>query len=382
MMIEIRRAEFVNKGAELMLYAVMAKLKEKYPDAKFCMAPMPTAPFEKRISLGLYQKAQFWKKGIQFGVLANLIPVGLRKQYGLVVDKEIDIVIDVAGFAYTDQWGKTSCLELANSCQRWRKNGTRVVLLPQAFGPFESATNKIFIKKAVENIDLLFARESISYDYLTKTVGKKENIKQAPDFTNLIDGVIPENFDRENNHFCIVPNYRMIDRTSKEQSEAYVPFMIKCAKYLLEKDQRPFILVHEGEKDMMLAQQINESVGGRLPIIQESHPLKIKGILGACEGTIGSRFHGLVSALSQGVPSLATGWSHKYKMLFEDYGFNEGLLDVTASDDEIHKKIDSIIKEESKVKIKKSIAEKSTDLKRQSRQMWDEVFDVLDGKAL
>ncbi len=174
-----------------------------------------------------------------------------------------------------------------------------------------------------------------------------------------------------------MPNYRMIDKTPKEQSEAYLPFMIECAKYLLEKDQKPFVLIHEGDKDLILAEKIRCAVGGILPVINEGNPLKIKGILGACEGTIGSRYHGLVSALSQGVPSLATGWSHKYRILLEDYGFGEGLMDVKASKKEIHKKIDLIIDTGSKQKIRTNISEKSDTQKQLSEEMWQEVFYCL-----
>ena len=106
--------------------------------------------------------------------------------------------------------------------------------------------------------------------------------------------------------------------------------------------------------------------------------MKIKGILGACEGTIGSRFHGLVSALSQGVPSLATGWSHKYKMLFADYDFPEGLIDITSSQLDICNKIDLIINSDSKKEIKSRIKVKSQKMKELSTEMWVDVLNKLN----
>jgi colanic acid/amylovoran biosynthesis protein len=169
----------------------------------------------------------------------------------------------------------------------------------------------------------------------------------------------------------------MIDMTSQEQSRAYIPFMVSCAKYLLEKKSNPFILIHEGHKDMHLAQKIAKGAGGEIPIIKEDHPLNIKGILGSCQGSIGSRFHGLVSALSQGVPSLATGWSHKYKMLFKDYDFEDGLLDVTIDEKDIRKKIELIIDPDNRQKVQSVIIAKSNELKQQSENMWSKVFEIL-----
>lgn len=377
--IEIRKAGFVNKGAELMLYAIFDKMRQAYPEAIFVMTPTgPTgsAPYSKIAKLGFFLKPSLWLHGIQFGDLAMILPKTLRQRYGLVLEKEIDIVIDAAGFAYSDQWGEDRCLELARSMKRWRKKNTKVILMPQAFGPYTSIKTRRAMSYVAKNANLIYARDSISYDHLIGVTEKLDNIHLCGDFTNLVSGIVPENFDPSKNNFCIVPNYRMIDKTPKEISEAYVPLLIKCTKYLLHKKLRPFILVHEGQEDLMLAKIISEETGDT-PIVKEDDPLKIKGILGCSIGTIGSRFHGLVSALSQGVPSLATAWSHKYQMLLEDYGFPEGLIDITASDEKIFDKMDLLADGEQRKKIKSTIETRSKDLKMLSEKMWDEILVAL-----
>lgn len=75
MVIELRGVEFVNKGAELMLHAIMQKVKENIPDANFVMELTPRVPAEKlsehNISVkkvlpqlnlfpGLFEKAQIY----------------------------------------------------------------------------------------------------------------------------------------------------------------------------------------------------------------------------------------------------------------------------------------------------------------------------------
>lgn len=381
MIIEIRQAGFVNKGAELMLHAVVQKLRAHYPDAKLTMAPVyggADDTFEKMQRLNLYPKAWLWRKGLDFGQLAEFIPKKqLLKRYGLIFNSEVDVVIDAAGFSYSDQWGVNSSKELSASSKRWKKNGTMLIMLPQAFGPFDHQDIGKYVKRWAKNADLIFARETDSYDYLTKLVGKQSKIKQYSDFTNLVKGTLPENYDVSDKRIALVPNYRMIDKTSKAESEAYLPFMIRCAQYLLDQGKQPFILVHEGVNDQKLAEQISEAVGG-IPIVKATDPLDIKGILGACDATIGSRFHGLVSALSQGVPSLATGWSHKYLRLFEDYDFKDGVVTVMDTDEALYKKIDKIIQPELAEPLKQQLQDKSDYLKKCSEEMWSLVFAKID----
>ncbi|WP_231364121.1 polysaccharide pyruvyl transferase family protein [Thioalkalivibrio sp. ALMg11] len=369
----------MNKGAELMQRAVLERLRAEYPGSVFTMAlsPGPSQPFRKVVDAGMNPKASLYYMGVQWGRLALLAPNKIRERYGFVLDRDVDVVIDAAGFSYSDQWGDVRTKELAHSAKRWRKQGTKVILMPQAFGPYASRVGRSAIRQAVDNIDLVMPREETSYKHLTNITGERENIRQYPDFTNLIDGVVPDYFDRNQHRVCLIPNYRMVDKTEISQRAAYLPFMARCARRLVVRGAQPFVLVHEGRNDMWLAERISEASGG-IPIIKENDPLKIKGILGASQATIGSRFHGLVSALSQGVPSLATGWSHKYVELFRDYDFAEGLMSVEDQKEKVEEKIDWLIDEDMSRAISDRLLENSERLKASSESMWNEVLRVID----
>lgn len=384
MIIEIRRAGFVNKGAELMLRSILERLQKTYPNAIFTMAPSPnngSQPFRKIVDAGMYPKAALmYRTGILSGRIAKIIPKRLREMYGIILDQEVDVVIDAAGFAYSDQWEEKPTVELAQSVKLWRKQGTTVIMMPQALGPYENTRVRDAIKRAANNVDLIMPRDSVSYKYLTDVTGERDNIRQYPDFTNLISGSVPDSFDVANHGVCLVPNYRMIDKTTDENSRAYLPFMIRCATRLLADGSKPFILIHEGAQDQWLADEISKAVGG-LPILVESDPLKIKGVLGVSRATIGSRFHGLVSALSQGVPSLATGWSHKYHELMKDYAYPEGMVSLTATNEELERKIQMLTNPESNAEIALRLQERSTQLKQRTEQMWREVIALIDRKC-
>lgn len=383
MIIEIRRAGFLNKGAELMLHAVVHQVRERYPHAKLTMAPMvgrAEDTFEKMQALRLYPKAWLWRMQIEFGEFAKFLPNEVLRTYGIILNRDVDVVLDAAGFSYSDQSGIRTSRELAKSSTKWKANGTKLVLLPQAMGPFNNRKIEQCAREWAANADLIFAREQDSYRYLTELVGDQNKIKISPDFTNLVNGTLPDGYEASNKKVAIVPNYRMVDKTSKVDSDAYLPFLIRTAKYLAAKGTEPFLLVHEGANDQMLAEKVAESVAG-IPIVQETDPLNVKGILGKCDATVGSRFHGLVSALSQGVPSLGTAWSHKYQRLFEDYSFPQGVVRVTDSDEVLHEKLDLITAAEPAKKHRDQLQKRSTELKKLSREMWEQVFTLIDEVA-
>jgi len=377
MLIEIRGVGFVNKGAELMLYAILEQLSHRYPHAKFCMTPSKSQPFyQKRARLGLYQKVSYIKAGFDFGdKLISLISKKRRSMYGLVRDKEVSVVLDAAGFAHGDQWGVRNTQKLLQLSKRWKKNGTIVVLLPQAFGPFENEEVASLMQKLVKNCDLIFSREKLSHQYLSK-LSPNANIIQRPDFTNLVQPKKAENFDFTNNNFCIIPNYKMVSKSwKKENSNNYISTIAKAIIHLKKRGKKPFILIHEGRKDLELAKEI-EKHAGTIAIHQEQDPLVVKGIIAQCDGAIGSRFHSLVSALSQGVPTLGTSWSHKYEMLFEEYDFKEGIINLSSENENISQKLDFII-DNAEILHQKLI--KASDLlKQESNQMWQEVFQLID----
>jgi colanic acid/amylovoran biosynthesis protein len=378
MIIEIKGAGFTNKGAELMLHATLQKTKEAFSEASFVMAPKTGDDFSLRAALGLWQKIWLQRYGVQWGSLGRVIPQKLRRFYGLVIDEEIDVILDASGFAYSDQWGEKPTIAMASYVKTWKNRGVKIILLPQAMGPFTSPGIRKAFSYISKNADLVFPRDDISYKHVTELVGERDNIFQAPDFTNLVSGLLPQEPERFRGRYCLVPNYRMMEKTSENIKDQYPNFCANCIKVFVKFGHTPFILIHEGEKDILLAENIRDRTGINIEIVREIDALKIKGILGLCAGVISSRFHGVVSALTQGVPALATGWSHKYEMLFQEYGFPEGCLPVTIDVSDLNKKIERIINDGSRKEILETINSAREKLLIQSEEMWKKVFTVIE----
>jgi colanic acid/amylovoran biosynthesis protein len=299
----------------------------------------------------------------------------VRALYGVVLDREVDVVLDASGFFYSDQFGVEPIAEFANSVRRWRRQGAKVILLPQAFGPFTSRIARGLMRTAMEGVELAFARDEQSREHLANIVVDPSRIRLAPDFTNLIAGTPPPSGDYRE-HVCVIPNARMMDKTSSDTAAAYPSFLIGAVRTLRDLGRESFLLVHEGPKDEALAEEVAKAVRG-IDIVRESDPLRIKGIIGASYASVGSRFHGLVSSLSQGVPCIGTGWSHKYAELFSDYGAADMIVDVRAEASSHRQALARLADAGERDRMSRALVVASNRLKELAREMWEQVFESI-----
>ena len=130
----------------------------------------------------------------------------------------------------------------------------------------------------------------------------------------------------------------------------------------------------------MLFKRINSMLNKELPVQDISDPLEIKRFIGESHLVIGSRFHALASALSQGVPALATSWSHKYEALFEDYGQEHCIVPVDGDIGQVQGLLGNLTGSE-RTEVVALIREKAQALEQRTRAMWREVDAALGLKA-
>ena len=385
MIIELRRAGFINKGAELMLRAVLAQLRGRYPEALITVAPTSHAgsqPWPRLVAEGIYPKAELTRGPLFLGDAAGMLPKKLREMYGLVLDREVHAVLDAGGFSYSDQWGPGPAQALARSARRWARQGSEVILLPQAFGPFEQPSLRRAMGEALGHLSLAFARDKASLEHLRAVAsGAREKIHQAPDFTNILPPKAPEAQKAQvlAGAVALVPNARMLDKTGAHGAQAYEALMAQVLSALKARGERAVVLLHEGAEDRALGARLASQA--EVPLLEEADPQVLKGLLALPKAVVGSRFHALVSALSQGVPSLGTGWSHKYEALFQDYGAADCLLPLECPAEGLENALDAVLNPEHNEALRSQLSARSAALKAQSRGLWDQVFQRLDAVA-
>ncbi|WP_028771775.1 polysaccharide pyruvyl transferase family protein [Shewanella waksmanii] len=379
MMIEIKGSQFVNKGAELMVHAVIQQIKQRWPEAELVMAANPNSPYVERAKLGAYQKLSLRKNIVDLNIISYKLPKKfrhwLKHKWGIITEADITHVFDASGFAYGDQWGSLTIKALAGEISRSKAHGQTYIFLPQALGPFTRTKDVSYLKRVLPEADLICAREDSSFKHVRDLIGDSPNLYKFPDFTNLVKGVLPEYFVDGQDKVLIIPNSNMISSRNNHSAwkENYLRVLNEAVSVVESRGLKAVLLNHEGTGDGEICDQVNQAAGGRLELIHEPNPLKVKGIIGASHAVICSRFHGCVSALSQGVPCIGTSWSHKYERLYEEYLQSECLIQPEISKEDLSKTLDIALElsnGQAQVEVRNA-------MKTQSEDLWQVVSNKL-----
>lgn len=339
MYLEVHGAGLANKGAELMLRATLAELRLRLPEVTPAIDPTYAA-YSQRGELGLFQIlpprthvgtlgfAKRFRKQRLFSVVASgrlfRYVTGIElEMYGCVTLASMAGLLDLAGFAYTDEWGTRPTEDFAALSNYYRVKRKPIILLPQAFGPFRRQESRTAFKKIVDNATLVYARDQQSYDYALEVSQMTEKVFRAPDITLFYPDIWSEERPAERGQYvCIVPNIRILDQGKRDWGDRYKIYLTEIARALERRGILVHLVVHDASgEDLRLTTEIHREIGSPgVTIVEKRDPVALKEILAGSLIVIGSRYHSLVSAFSRQVPAIALGWSHKYEMLFRDFG--------------------------------------------------------------
>ena len=376
MITEVTGTNTQNKGAELMLVAIREHFADR-PGVQLAVNQF-FGTYAERAKYGLLQKVDLngWGRS---RVAVTLMPAEFRRSFGLVRDDDVDVLLDASGFAFGDQHPPWRTLQFAKRVEAAKQAGKDVILLPQALGPFETPAIREAFARIVDAADLVFARDDVSMRHAQNAAGKPEHLKQAPDFTNLVEPDRAVEGDASS-RATVVPNQRMVEKAdTEEEAAAYVPLMGRCIDAVAETGLEPVLLLHE-EEDDELASDIQKHVERDIPVRQKTDPVALKRFLGESHLVVGSRFHALVGALSQGVPAIGTSWSHKYEMLFEEYECSDMLLPIRADERRVRECVTAATGDR-RVELTGRIREAGMQLEQETITMWRQVDEVIDARV-
>jgi len=361
MTIDIRGTNTINKGAQLMLEATVERLSPHFT----LSAPPIGADYAVRAKLGLYQTMHDFKAPVALTKVGNLTPGFVRRRFGIVRDSDITGVVDASGFAYSDSFGTARISREARYGISWSKRGIPKVMLPQAFGPFDNPESLKWYRMILEQAELVFVRDTVSAKYLAD-LGITTRIEPCPDFTigltvPQIPGVVDGPFA------AIVPNYKMISQAGLTPA-GYRALLRGYVDSVRAAGLTAVLVIHE-RGDLDVCDELVAS--GDVEVFSSEQPRVLKAALGQSEITIASRFHAVVGSLSQGVPTIALGWSHKYLELLRDFSV-EGW--IATGEDAPDVRVTAVLGDRDG---QQRLLETKPELVAKVDRMWDETIAIL-----
>ena len=380
MKILLSGVETNNKGAELMLYAILQEIERKYPDAEVFI---PAANIRQGVDyVKTSLKLSICQQRFVDRIIGKLHINGILRRLHLpqitpklIIPEGIEYFIDGSGFTFSDQ------CKLPNwRVEYWRnllvsisEQKCRVAFLPQAFGPAELPNTKTLFSILNDYASVIMPREKVSFDYIERSgVVDMKKVLMFTDFTSLVEGTFPRGFETLKNGICVIPNMRMIDKgvITKEDYKKLLGSIIEHGK---RTGHTVYLLNHEGKGDEDLAFELKKDLAYEIEVVTGLNALEIKGLISTAYIVISSRFHGVASALNSCVPCLATSWSHKYWELFIDYKMFDCVLPLDDLD-KVFEMVDSFLEEDNNSKIRSHLTEQLSEIQRQTKEMWKQVW--------
>ena len=384
----ITGANFNNKGAQSMLFVCIDEIRRRFPDAKILFQT------KEIIDESNYHFEIVWIGLDDFKIANGCISKSLsriakdcvklvlgRKQGFLRVFrdigkiKDVDLVIDISGFSIGEKWEKSHNEGYINKIKFAKKYNVPFYMLPQSIGPFHFEKNMSFEQAEKLRRDyaiylkypkIIYARERDGERCLAQ-LGITENVKRSSDLVLQNNGIDPSNIFKKTpvnqaadeeiltGSVALVPNFQIIRHGSEKTAFAVYQRVIEQ----LLKNQRDVYIIRHSNDDKELCDKLYSSIASdKLHLINKDLScLEYDSLIRKFDYVIGSRFHGIVHALRNGVPCIALGWAIKYQELLDSVGQRKYVFDATNENkiDEIIAAIDDM---EAKMDENKSIVRK------------------------
>lgn len=229
---------------------------------------------------------------------------------------EAEAILSVGGDNYSLDYGVPNLFTALDDLIISHKKP--IVLWGASVGPFSAMPDyELYMSKHLQNVTGIFARESVTIDYLKK-IGVIENVFPVADPAFLMDPVQPkENISIEEDTIGINISPLMARFVTGGDIKRWKILAASIISGVAERTDMPVFLIphvtspHSNDSEFMksLASHIKMKNVTLLPPTYTA--AEIKWIISRMAVFAGSRTHATIAALSSGVPTLSFGYSIK-----------------------------------------------------------------------
>lgn len=377
-------ANFLNKGAQSMLFICVDELKHRFPGCsvffKTCESKKTSEKYAfnfvyyNQCSYKIYDNKGKINKDAIIGVTRSIAKKVLGRGNSIFevlelsrVIPKIDCMIDISGYNLSSKWDKETHIEYFKNIQMAMEHNIPVYLFPQSFGPFnygaEQGKMDAYIKKYLSYARIVFAREQEGYDYLVEGYGLN-NVRLCPDLVLMNTGVELKSIYKEpykvmvpqlknQGYVGIVPNMRSFDHGNKQE----ILQLYRCIIEELIKIGRMVCLFRHSYEDIEVCRWIKEFFADNDNVLLLENDFSCFEYDEFCkcfDYMIAARYHSIVHAYRNNIPCILLGWAVKYRELANLVGQEKYVFDIGSSPINIStvvemvKKINSEYKNESR----------------------------------
>jgi colanic acid/amylovoran biosynthesis protein len=223
--------------------------------------------------------------------------------------------------------------------------GKPVYVMPNSYGPFEGKLYRYIVRLALRRCAIVTARESISRDALHSALGISAELYPDLAFSLAAQSpsgdVLAEVRHRAGRRPIVgitARPYRFPG--SADPLAAYQQYLTEFAKFaewLHGQGYFPLFVEHvssprQHESDISAINEIVARLdGGTYEVISrpDLDARGLKSLYGACDFVVGTRFHSVIFALSEGTRALAVGYGgNKSFGIMKDLGLSHLVLDI------------------------------------------------------
>ncbi len=335
----ITGGNFINKGAEAMLMATVAGIKEHFTgyeavvlDLFPTLTPSQKSRFPFRI-LNMHVRSLF---RISFPWLKLLF------KGKAISDAEEEIkaalagasaLFDISGYGLSSHnqplmWSTAYLLPIRLA----KKHRVPVYLLPQSFGPFQfTGLKKVLFnlwgKALLDYPVVAFAREPAGLEALKQVRGQA--IYLSPDIVLQSPALGLLSADRGEVrplNAVVIPNRQLFKLAPKDM---VMRMYVQIIEQLLHEGFAVSVIRHSSD-DLQFCRDIDAmKKDENLHVHSNNYSLnELNGFIGEARVVVSGRYHGAIHALKQHKPVLIVGWADKYQYLAFLFGIEKYLIDL------------------------------------------------------
>lgn len=319
--------------------------------------------------IGVRQNKAVWRANhvlrlLLTAALARLLPVPAWRRWllhhnpYLAAMRRARCCVDISGGdSFSDIYGMRRFL-LGTLCKCVvLLTGSRLVLLPQTYGPFRHWFSRSLARYVLRRAAAVYARDRESLRVIADLMGGRSMraVPQfSPDMAFVLDAVapasvrtypapLPHSADTTLIGFNVsgLLYHGGYTRNNMFGLRAVYPLLVRqIADALLARSGTmllfvPHVFVPSGhvESDAAACRDVCEaltkSYAGRVFCLEgEYDQSEIKQIIGRCDFFIGSRMHACIAAASQGIATVPLAYSRKFRGVFETVGAADWAIDL------------------------------------------------------